>query len=287
MAAIGIALFLWLQTALLSLQVEEVSLPIVFDPEPSELILKSDIIPEVSLYLQTKGIWIFLFKQQQIYYQVDGSKLKYGVNSLHLQVENLNCSDRQLEHIKGFTEKFKLIEMDRIINRQKPVMLTFTSKVDEEFFLEQKLDISSNIVQVKGPENLIESLEHIKTEPVTKKDLKNNQLRVALMSPSHLVELKSEEIVIKFNSQVKTVKTLSLLPIRYYGDRQIEFSPKKLTVKLEGNENELGKLNKDKIKIKLVIPDSLATGYGYPEFELPTGITILEYTPEKIRYSVQ
>lgn len=287
MAAIGIALFLWLQTALLSLQVEEVSLPIVFDPEPSELILKSDIIPEVSLYLQTKGIWIFLFKQQQIYYQVDGSKLKYGVNSLHLQVENLNCSDRQLEHIKGFTEKFKLIEMDRIINRQKPVMLTFTSKVDEEFFLEQKLDISSNIVQVKGPENLIESLEHIKTEPVTKKDLKNNQLRVALMSPSHLVELKSDEIVIKFNSQVKTVKTLSLLPIRYYGDRQIEFSPKKLTVKLEGNENELGKLNKDKIKIKLVIPDSLATGYGYPEFELPTGITILEYTPEKIRYSVQ
>lgn len=287
MAAIGIALFLWLQTALLSLQVEEVSLPIVFDPEPSELILKSDIIPEVSLYLQTKGIWIFLFKQQQIYYQVDGSKLKYGVNSLHLQVENLNCSDRQLEHIKGFTEKFKLIEMDRIINRQKPVMLTFTSKVDEEFFLEQKLDISSNIVQVKGPENLIESLEHIKTEPVTKKDLKNNQLRVALMSPSHLVELKSDEIVIKFNSQVKTVKTLSLLPIRYYGDRQIEFSPKKLTVKLEGNENELGKLNKDKIKIKLVIPDSLATGYGYPEFELPNGITILEYTPEKIRYSVQ
>lgn len=287
MAAFGIALFLWLQTALLSLQVEEVSLPIVFDPEPSELILKSDIIPEVSLYLQTKGIWIFLFKQQQIYYQVDGSKLKYGVNSLHLQVENLNCSDRQLEHIKGFTEKFKLIEMDRIINRQKPVMLTFTSKVDEEFFLEQKLDISSNIVQVKGPENLIESLEHIKTEPVTKKDLKNNQLRVALMSPSHLVELKSDEIVIKFNSQVKTVKTLSLLPIRYYGDRQIEFSPKKLTVKLEGNENELGKLNKDKIKIKLVIPDSLATGYGYPEFELPTGITILEYTPEKIRYSVQ
>lgn len=287
MAAIGIALFLWLQTALLSLQVEEVSLPIVFDPEPSELILKSDIIPEVSLYLQTKGIWIFLFKQQQIYYQVDGSKLKYGVNSLHLQVDNLTCSDRQLEHIKGFTEKFKLIEMDRIINRQKPVMLTFTSKVDEEFFLEQKLDISSNIVQVKGPENLIESLEHIKTEPVTKKDLKNNQLRVALMSPSHLVELKSDEIVIKFNSQVKTVKTLSLLPIRYYGDRQIEFSPKKLTVKLEGNENELGKLNKDKIKIKLVIPDSLATGYGYPEFELPTGITILEYTPEKIRYSVQ
>jgi CRISPR/Cas system-associated protein Cas5 (RAMP superfamily) len=286
LAALLLAVFLWLQSVLLSQQEETVWLPLKFEPQPEELLLSSNENARVEVILQAKGINIFMFRQQDIYYQVDGSKLKYGKNSLHLIKENLTCSEKQLEFLSGFTQKVMIIEMDRIISRQKPVILTFASASDERFFLDQQLDVSSNIVQIKGPEKYLEKLENIKTKPVTKKDLKNNRLRVALDSPSPLIELNSSEIVIQFNSQVKTIKTIPLLPIIYSGNKLVDFAPRRVTVKIEGAESTVSEIDGEQIIANLIIDETRNSGYGKIVFVLPDGIKLLEYTPEKIRYSI-
>ncbi len=283
LAAAFLAVFLWLQTVLLSEQEETLSIPIVFEPQPRELLITGANEPEINLILRAKGVYILVFKHQNISYRVDGSKLKYGMNSLHLNPENLNCTEKQLEYVIGFAERVKLIEMDRIISIQKPVTLTFASQADEQFFGEQQLDISSNIVQLNGPEKLLGELESIKTEPVSKRDFKNNQLRVALENPSRLVELNTQEIVIKFNSKMKTIKTIPLIPVTYKGNKEISFSPSKVTVKIEGSDSKISSIKKDQILVELILSDNKEDIYGTLKFELPSDIKLLEYTPEKIR----
>ncbi len=283
LAAAFLAVFLWLQSVLLSEQEQTLSIPVIFDPQPGDLLNNDAVEPEINVILNAKGVHILLFKHQNIFYQVDGSKLKYGMNSIHLNLENLNCTEKQLEYVTGFTEKVKLIEMDRIISCQKPVTLTFTSQADEQFFSEQQLDISSNTVQLNGPEKLLGELESIKTEPVAKRDFKNNQLRVSLQSPSRLVELNTQEIVIKFNSKMKTIKTIPLIPVTYKGDKQISFSPRKVTVKIEGSDSIISNIKTNQILVELILPEKEEEIYGSLKFELPPDIKLLEYTPEKIR----
>ena len=276
------AVFLWLQSMLLSEQEARVLLPIVFDPLPENLSQSDLQEPEIEVILQTKGINILLFKHQNIYYLEDGSRLKYGKNSLHLNPENIKCSAKQLEYISGFSQKVKMVEMDRISNRQKPVILTYTSGTSELFFQAQQLDMSSGIVEVKGPEKLLDKLEGIKTEAVSRRDLKNNQLRVALISPSPLIELKSREIVIKFNSNVNAIKTISLIPVRYDGQEVLTFSPQKVTAKIEGLDALISKITKEQIKVELIVPANRENLYGSLKFTLPADVKLLEYTPEKI-----
>ena len=282
MIAVCMAVFLWMQSMLLSEQEARVLLPIVFDPLPENLSQSNLQEPEIEVILQTKGVNILLFKHQYIYYLEDGSKLKYGMNSLHLNPENIKCSAKQLEYITGFGQKVKMVEMDRISNRQKPVILTYSSGAAELFFQAQQLDMSSGIVEVKGPEKLLDKLEGIKTEAVSRRDLKNNQLRVALISPSPLIELKSREIVIKFNSNVNAIKTISLIPVRYDGQEVFTFSPQKVTAKIEGLDALISKITKEQIKVELIVPADQENLYGSLKFTLPADVKLLEYTPEKI-----
>ncbi|MCF7913259.1 MAG: hypothetical protein K9M99_12080 [Candidatus Cloacimonetes bacterium] len=280
--AVCMAVFLWLQSMLLSEQEASLLLPIIFEPQPENLSRIDLQEPEIEVILKTKGVNILLFKHQNIYYLEDGSKLKYGMNSLHLNPENIKCSPKQLEYITGFGQKVKMIEMDRIITRQKPVILTFSSATDEQFYQKQQLDVSSGIVEVKGPEKLLEKLEGIKTEAVSKRDLKNNQLRVALISPSPLIEIKFRETVLRFNSSLNAIKTISLIPIAYTGSEILTFSPQRVTAKIEGLDALISKITKEQIKVELVVPANREILYGSLKFTLPDNVKLLEYTPEKI-----
>jgi len=277
------AVFLWLQSVLLSVQEESVSIPLIFDPQPADLAPDDLIDPEIDIILKTNGVNILLFRHQNIYYHQDGSQLKYGINSIHLNLENINCSEKQIEYIIGFKQKVKMVEMDRIVSRQKPLILTFSSNSDEQFFQKQQIDVRSNIVEVKGPEKLLDKLEGIKTESVSKRDLNNNSLRVALVSPSQLIELNTREIVVRFNSIVNTIKTIPLIPITYQGKENITFSPQKVTAKIEGKDSLISKVTKDDIKVELIVPAMVDSVYGTLKFTLPLDVKLQEYTPEKIR----
>jgi len=281
--AVCMAVFLWLQSVLLSEQEESVSIPLIFDPQPADLAPNDFIDPEIDIILKTNGVNILLFRHQNIYYHQDGSKLKYGMNSIHLNLENINCTEKQLEFIVGFKQKVKMVEMDRIISRQKPVILTFSSSSDEQFFQKQQFDVRSSTVEVKGPEKLLDKLEGIKTEPVSKRDLDNNSLRVALVSPSQLIVLNIREIVVRFNSNVNMIKTIPLIPITYQGEEKITFSPQKVTAKIEGKDSLISKVTKDDIHVDLIVPAMIDSVYGSVKFTLPIDVKLLEYTPEKIR----
>lgn len=286
-AAILLAVFLWLQSVLLSDQEQSLQIPIIFDPQPQDLILSGQHEPFVEVNLKAKGVNIFIFKNQNIYYKIDGRKVKYGKNSLHLTPANLSCSQKQLEYVEGFSQKARIIEMDRITSRKKPVVLTFDSEEDERFYLAQKLDVSSNIVQVKGPEKMLETLDYIKTEPVNKHDLKNNQLKVSLTSPSNLIELQNQNIVIEFNSLSKTIKTIPLINVSYNGEQHIDFSPQRVTVKIEGAQLQVNNISKKDITAMLILPENQISGDAQLIFELPEGIKLLQYTPEKIRFNIK
>jgi len=281
--AVCMAVFLWLQSVLLSVQEETVSIPLIFEPVPVNLSPNVLKYPEIEIILKTNGVNILLFRHQNIYYREEGSKLKYGMNSIHLNIDNIICSEKQIEYIVGFKHKVKMVEMDRIITSQKPVILSFSSNSDEKFFQKQKFDLRTSTVEVKGPEKLLDKLEGIKSEPVNKRDLDNNSLRVALVSPSQLIELSTREIVVRFNSNMNTIKTIPLIPIKYLGKENITFSPQKVTAKIEGKDSLLGKIIKDDIKVELIVPDDIDSIYGSLKFTMPSEVKLQEYTPEKIR----
>jgi hypothetical protein len=278
-----LSVFLWLQGVLLSVQQESIGLPIVIEPEAEGLVLSKDLEPEIRVILQARGMQILALNYQNIYYQIDGSKLKYGKNSLHLNPENLVCTEKQLSFITGFEDKVKLIEMDRVVTQVKPLKLTYSSQLDEEFFLEKQLDSKSAQIEITGGEKFLDTLAFLKTQPVSRRHLKNNQLRITIINPSPQTSLSKRETVITFKSRMESLKTIPLIPVIYQGDREITFSPNKVTVMLEGLDSQLGNITKDDIKVNLVLEEKGVSDFGTLEFELPPGIKILEYTPERIR----
>jgi len=278
-----LAVVLWFHQILIKHHSLKITIPIDLVKTPENLIPDSSRLPEVSVDITATGKDILLLHFSRKSFQIDTSHFRYGKNQIAPKADQIVHSDKIQLKINSIdrTEDF-FINMDKLVEREKSLKIQYASANDEEFFLKNRVKNANRKITVKGPLAILNDIEYIQTKKISYKMIKEGILGIELMSPDPKVKLLQEKIDFEITNAKIIQKTISLIPIKYSENQNITIIPQKVSVMISGPKEIVEKLNSNSIKAKLST-SILRKDFASVTFEVPTGVKIIEYTPQKIQ----
>ena len=278
-----IAIVLWLHQILIKDHSFEVNIPIKLIKTPENLIPDSSRLPQVNVNINATGKDILLFQFSKKFFNVDASHFRYGKNQIDPKTDQLVYSDKielKLNYIDK-TEDF-FINMDKLVERTKSLKIQYASANDEEFFIKNKIKDANRKIAIKGPLALLNDVEYIFTNRISSKMIVDGKLTVTLISPDPKIELLQERIEFEITNTKIIQRTISLIPIKYSENENITIIPQKVSVMISGPKEIVEELNLNSITANLNI-SILKKDFASISFEVPAGVKIIEYTPQRIQ----
>ena len=190
-----------------------------------------------------------------------------------MDIFNVNSIDK--------TEDF-FINMDKLVERAKPLKIQYASANDEEFFIKNKVKDANRKITIKGPLALLNDIEYILTQKISNKMITDGKLTVDLISPDPKIELIQEKIEFEITNTKIIQRTISLIPIKYPETENITIIPQKVSVMVSGPKEIIEQLDINSIIANLNI-SILKKDFANVSFEVPSGVKIIEYTPQRIQ----
>ncbi|MCD6176544.1 MAG: YbbR-like domain-containing protein [Candidatus Cloacimonetes bacterium] len=278
-----IAIVLWVHQIMLKTHTLEINIPMKLIETPQNLIPDSFRLPEVTVEISATGKDLFLFQISKKFFQIDTSHFRYGKNQIALKPDQLIYSDKIKLNINSInkTEDF-FINMDKLVERTKPLKIQYSSTNEEEFFLKNKIKNANRKITLKGPLALLNEVEQIFTKKISSKMIVDGKLTVELISPDPKIDLFQDSIEFEITNTKIVHKTISLIPIKYPETENITIIPQKVSVMVSGPKEIMEKLNTNSIIANLNI-SNLKKDFANVSFEIPAGVKIIEYTPQKIQ----
>lgn len=278
-----IAIVLWLHQILIKTHSIEVNIPIKLIKTPQKLIPDSSRLPEVTVEISATGKDILLFQLSKKYFHIDTSHFRYGKNQIDIKADQLIYSDKIKLNINSIdkTEDF-FINMDKLVERTKPLKIQYASVNEEEFFIKNKVKDANKMITMSGPLALLNDVEYIYTNNISSKMIVDGKLTVNLISPNPKIELLQEKIEFEIMNTKIIQRTISLIPIKYPESENITIIPQKVSVMVSGPKEIVEKLNINSIIANLNTP-ILKKDFANVSFEVPAGVKIIEYTPQRIQ----
>jgi len=143
---------------------------------------------------------------------------------------------------------------------------------------------------VNGPKSIIDQLEKINTEKINQKMLKDGKINVNLIVPDPRIRFIKNKITLEVTVTKQIERTISLIPIHYPLDMGITIIPQKISIMILGPQDIINKVEKRSIHAfineetlkKLKSGESI---FAPVEFTVPTGVKLVEYTPQQIQIS--
>ena len=278
-----IAIVLWFHQILIKTHSLEITIPIKLIQTPQSLIPDSSSLPEVTIEISATGKDILLLHLSKKSFQIDTSHFRYGKNQIVPKAEQLVYSNKIRMKINSIdkTEDF-FINMDKLVERTKPLKIQFASAKDEEFFINNKVKNADKKIVIRGPLALVNDIEYILTKKISSKIIKDGQLTIGLISPSPKIELLKDEMEFEVTNTKIIRRTISLIPIRYSENENITIIPQKVSVMVSGPKEIVQKLDGNTI-IANLNTSILKRDFASVSFKVPTGVKIIEYTPHRIQ----
>lgn len=278
-----IAVLLWFHQMFMREHKQEINVPITLINTPQSLVLFASDLPKVGVAIRATGLDIFKLKLSNNFFEIDASQFNAGENLVEI-------TNRKFKYPKNInfdfemitTEQTFLIELDKLVEAQKPLKISFESVKEEEYFTKYKIINKDEKVTVYGPKKLLSSIKNIETEKISRKMLDGNKIVAELILPDLEMKLKQKKIVLNI-VQSKTInKTIALIPIVFPEDKNIAIIPQKVTLRIKGAQNIMDKISRKSIKANLDFT-RIKDGYASVIFDVPMGIEVLEYTPQKVQ----
>ncbi len=278
-----IAVVLWFHQILIKHHSLKISIPIDLVQTPENLIPDSSRLPEVNVDISATGKDILLLHFSNKSFQIDTSHFRYGKNQIAPKADQLVYSDKIKLKIISIdrTEDF-FINMDKLVEREKSLKIQYASANDEEYFLKNRVKNANRKITVKGPLAILNEIEYIQTKKISYKMIKEGILGIELISPDPKVEILEGKIDFEITNAKIIQKTISLIPIKYSENENISIIPQKVSVMVSGPKEIVEKLNSNSIIAKLST-SILRKDFASVTFEVPTGVKIIEYTPQRIQ----
>lgn len=278
-----IAILLWIQQVMARTHTISLDIPIQLLNIPADLSIENFERTQIPVKVRAKGMDIISASLSQVSIDVDASNYLYGKNKVWFTEKNIHYSDRiQLDIIEIQNDRDLLVVMDKIAEKTKPVTIEYASAKDEEFFIENKIINDQQVVTIIGPLAVLSEIDQIKTEPISRKMVADGKMTVSLIKPFENVRFQEDEIVFELTQTKIINKTISLIPIKYPETAGISIIPQKVSLMVQGPQELVEKLNNSNIEANLET-SKIRKGYTGVSFNLPSGIKIVEYTPQRIQ----
>ena len=230
-----IAIVLWLHQVLIKTHSLEFNIPIKLINTPQNLIPDSSRLPEVTVNIIATGKDALFFQFSKKFFNIDTSHFRYGKNQIDPNVDQLVYSEKIEFNVNSIdkTEDF-FINMDKLVERAKPLKIQYASANDEEFFIKNKVKDANRKITIKGPLALLNDIEYILTQKISNKMIADGKLTVELISPDPKIELIQEKIEFEITNTKIIQRTISLIPIKYPETENITIIPQKVSVMVSG-----------------------------------------------------
>lgn len=278
------SILLWYQLVLMQEQVSEIEVPIKLLNLSEDLIFDESSKQTFPIKIRANGMDLLFFKLSNSYFEIDASNLKYGKNFIKLDDYMLHYSERvDLEVISIDNTNRHIINIDKIITSFKPINIIYASQKDQEYFVKNKIITGKNKIELTGPKSIIDTLKSIDTEPANRKDVKDGKISLKLTSKFDYIGMDKDFINLQVSRTQTVIRTISLIPISYPEDENITIIPQKVSIMVSGPKEIVNKLNKHSISATLDYNKLLNNKTAKVNFQLPVGVNLLEYTPNRIQ----
>ncbi len=278
-----IAILLWMQQVLQKSHEIDLQVPVRLFNLPADLVLEQTELPQFTVKIKARGYDIISTKFSTIVFQIDASEYLYGNNLVEVSEKNLSYPKRlDLQILEIEYEDNVYLKADKITEKMKPLQIEYQSSKDEEFFLENKIVDYQQKVLVKGPQSIINQIDAIKTEPVNEKMVTDGKVIVKLLVPDPRLELESDRVSLTVTQTRIINKTISLIPIKFPESENITIIPQKVSAMVSGPEDIVEPLQSHSVDAYLEL-DKMRRGFTGIRFELPSGVKLVEYTPQRIQ----
>ena len=281
--ALVAAILLWLQQSLLKEHTAEISFPLKFENVPKNYVILANNLSDIPVLVKSRGMNIIFLKKSNCFFRINAANFHFGENKINLGKDDLIFSSKKKIEIIEIKKKSFKIYLDKIITKSVPIKIVFATSKDEEFFLKNKIVNINQNVKIKGPATILSKVKRVKTTAISRKMLKNDKIIADLISPDSKVQLLKKKITLNVTQLRIISKTISLIPVRYSLKENISIIPQKVSAMVQGPENIVKKLNNRNIIASIKTEKIKKNDFVTVDFNLPAGVKLLEYTPQKIQ----
>jgi len=274
------AVFIWVQSLLLTEHRSVVSMPIVLKNVPKNLTLER-LPRSIPFSVRGKGMEIIKFKFSHTKVYIDASKIKPGHDIISLADYTIDLPENINLTLIGPVEKQKLaVDADVFHQKKVPVVLGFADNFTRNRISSLNYKILPEQVIVFGPKRKVMQIHQVNTEAITRSMLDEHEFSLKLTEMDDDVSISEKQIKVLISSSYTTSKVLDGIPISLEPG-QVCF-PAKVTIKISGDSDVLKDFSAQFVKVSLE-PNADAQGLFPLKVEVPPSVSVLAVTPDKVR----
>lgn len=279
-----VAIILWLHFTLVRTHEQEYEVPIVLTALDSGYAVMNEDDLYVPVTIKAKGIELLALKFSETQCIINAGNFKPGENPVYISHENfffperLNIELRRVHDIKD-----KAIVIDELITELIPVSIEYASAEDEEYFVNNTMADVRIDIEVSGPSEILKDIDYIRTKPASKDMFQAGTATIELINPHPKIKLTRNHINIDMVETKIVNRTISLIPVDFPHHLNINILPQKVSVLISGPADIVHNVTINDIKAEIVEEDIIHEDYADIHFELPAGVKLVEYTPQRIQ----
>ena len=299
------ALILWLVITLNASYTYEAKIPINYAGLAKGLMITGDYLHDVKVLIRGTGKALLLFKIREIkspeshfaFLSLSGLTAK-GKHRVNLNPGNVQLADNRGLEVKGLlVSEFFSLTLDRVVTKSLPVNIgSFPPiRLEKGYAVSGDPLIKPELIEVRGPENVLEKMESISVESFEqdKITLKQPILKARLVIKSKDIIYDHENVEVFFKVEPMTRKVLAAVPLdlsSFPNTTIPSFVPDTFSVAIQGPESIVSTMESGDVHIKIhynAYLESISLGKKIlrPEVTFPKGTSVI-LTPEFISFSL-
>jgi hypothetical protein len=277
--ALLFAIFLWLHVTAQQLEDQGFRVPLSLAGIPDSLTIIHDVpeFVEVTVRGSRSNLWkLRLFGRLKAV--LDLEDVKRGRINIPLSSAILNVSeDFDPRDIEVDEPKTLTLNFERVVTRMVPVRIAYRGEVPQDIIITGDPAIIPDRVQVQGAMSVVGGITLVNTEEIDIRGKRGKLTQeVAIDIGGHNVTVSPRNVLVEMELSRRGVRTLANLPptiLQDTDDVAVIYSPKTVSLTIEGPEEVIRDITSDKVSILLDITTRKPGTYKIrPEIKLPQGI---------------
>jgi YbbR domain-containing protein len=253
-AALALAVFLWVNVAERR-EVEVLAdLPIKYTNMPSDMTFADEVVEEAKARIRGRGKFL-KWRLQNLYFAIDLSAAGKDRIVTHVvsPSEVVIPPDKEIEVLEVIEPKAIRVELDKLITRKLPPKPILTGEVPEDKIMLGKAVADPPQVVIAGAEQIVGNLAAVATEAVDLGQLAKKEGVSARVDLGGLPFVTSDVEEVTISARIESRKELGIpsVPIEPLSDRGIKakFTPDSLDVVISGAESQVDSLDPQDLRL--------------------------------------
>ena len=252
-AALALALFLWVTVAERR-QVElTADLPLRYTDIPADMIFSAEVPQEARARIRGRGKFL-RWRLDDVYFSINLSAASEGlVTHVVSPGEAEIPPDKEIEVLEVLEPKAIRVELDNLVTREIPVGIQLEGDVPDDKVLIGKPRSDPAAVVVDGGEKLVNSIDSVRTETVDLAQLaKKGKVEVRIdLSGLPYVTSVVDRVTVSARSEDRKELGIPSVPLEApveKGDKAL-FTPDSLDITISGAESQVVSLDPQDLKL--------------------------------------